>query len=60
VALSTKSFPTTTPGHRQLLDWLSSVGEIDVVAVEDLGFDAARGLKITHQQSNQVDRARGA
>jgi hypothetical protein len=33
-----------------LLDWLSSVGEIDVVAVEDLEFDAARGLKITHQQ----------
>ena len=22
--LSTKSFPTTTPGYRQLLDWLSS------------------------------------
>jgi len=39
--LSTKSFPTTTSGYRQLLDWLSSYGEIDVVAVESTGSYAA-------------------
>jgi transposase len=39
--LSTKSFPTTTPGYRELLDWLSSFGEIDTVAVESTGSYAA-------------------
>jgi transposase len=39
--LATKSFPTTTSGYRQLLDWLSSHGEIDVVAVESTGSYAA-------------------
>jgi hypothetical protein len=34
--LSTKSFPTTTPGYRQLLDWLRSYGQIDAVAVEEV------------------------
>ena len=27
--LSTNSFPTTTSGYRELLDWLSGHGEID-------------------------------
>jgi transposase len=39
--LATKSFPTSTPGYRQLLDWLSSYGEIEVVAVESTGSYAA-------------------
>jgi transposase len=39
--LSTRSFPTTTSGYRQLLDWLSGYGEIDVVAVESTGSYAA-------------------
>lgn len=39
--LSAKSFPTTTPGYRQLLDWLSGFGEIDAVAVESTGSYAA-------------------
>ena len=39
--LGTKSFPTTTPGYRQMLDWLSSHGEIDVVAIESTGSYAA-------------------
>jgi transposase len=39
--LSTESFPTTTSGYRQLLDWLSSYGDIDVVAVESTGSYAA-------------------
>jgi transposase len=39
--LASKSFPTTTEGYRQLLDWLGSYGEIDVVAVESTGSYAA-------------------
>jgi transposase len=39
--LATKSFPTTTPGYRQLLDWLSGYGQIDAVAVESTGSYAA-------------------
>jgi transposase len=39
--LGTKSFPTTTSGYRQLLDWLSGLGEIEVVAVESTGSYAA-------------------
>jgi transposase len=39
--LGTKSFATTTPGYRGLLDWLSGFGEVDVVAVESTGAYAA-------------------
>ncbi len=39
--LATKGFPTTTPGYRELLDWLSAFGEVDVVAVESTGSYAA-------------------
>jgi transposase len=39
--LATESFPTTTSGYRQLLDWLSSFGEIDVIAIESTGSYAA-------------------
>jgi transposase len=39
--LGTESFPTTTSGYRQLLDWLSSFGEIDVIAIESTGSYAA-------------------
>jgi transposase len=39
--LSTKSFPTTTAGYRELLEWLSGFGELDVVAVESTGSYAA-------------------
>ncbi len=35
--LATKSFPTTTPGYAQALDWLEGFGEIDTVAVESTG-----------------------
>ena len=47
--LSTKSFPTTTPGYRQLLDWLSSHGKIDVVAVESTGSYAAALVRYLRQ-----------
>ena len=39
--LATKGFPTTTPGYRELLDWLCAFGEVDVVAVESTGSYAA-------------------
>ena len=39
--LSTKRFSTTTPGYRELLDWLSGYGEIAAVAVESTGSYAA-------------------
>src|SRR5664279_2363418 len=39
--LASRSFPTTTAGYRELLDWLSSHGEIDVVAAESTGSYAA-------------------
>ena len=47
--LGTKSFPTTTPGYRQLLDWLSSFGEIEVVAIESTGSYAAALVRYLRQ-----------
>jgi transposase len=47
--LSTKSFPTTTPGYRQLLDWLTSHGEVEVVAVESTGSYAAALVRYLRQ-----------
>jgi transposase len=41
VLLGTKSFPTTTSGYRQLLNWLGDFGEIDAIAVESTGSYAA-------------------
>jgi transposase len=39
--LATKSFPTTTSGYGQLLNWLGDFGEIDAIAVESTGSYAA-------------------
>jgi transposase len=39
--LGTSSFPTTTPGYAQALDWLSGFGELDAIAVESTGSYAA-------------------
>jgi transposase len=39
--LGTKSFPTTTSGYRQLLEWLRDFGEIDAIAIESTGSYAA-------------------
>jgi transposase len=52
--LSTKSFPTTTSGYRQLLDWLSSFGEIDAVAVESTGSYAAALVRYLREHDVQV------
>jgi transposase len=52
--LSTKSFPTSTPGYRQLLDWLSSYGEIDTVAVESTGSYAAALVRYLRERGITV------
>ncbi len=39
--LATKSFPTTTPGYRDLLSWLRGFGTVEVVAIESTGSYAA-------------------
>ena len=52
--LATKSFPTTTPGYRELLDWLSSFGEIDVVAVESTGSYAAALVRYLREHDVRV------
>jgi transposase len=41
VLLATSSFRTTTPGYRQLLDWLGGFGRVGVVAIESTGSYAA-------------------
>jgi transposase len=52
--LSTNSFPTTTPGYRELLDWLSGHGEIDVVAIESTGSYAAALVRYLRQRGVRV------
>jgi transposase len=52
--LSTTSFPTTTPGYRECLDWLSSFGEIDAVAVESSGSYAAALVRYLREHDVQV------
>jgi transposase len=52
--LSTNSFPTTTPGYRELLDWLSGHGEIDVVAIESTGSYAAALVRYLRQHGVRV------
>ena len=52
--LSTKSFSTTTSGYRQLLDWLSSFGEIDAVAVESTGSYAAALVRYLREHDIRV------
>jgi transposase len=52
--LSTKSFPTTTPGYRQLLDWLSGFGEIQAIAVESTGSYAAALVRYLREHDVRV------
>jgi transposase len=52
--LATQSFPTTTPGYRELLDWLSGFGEVDVVAVESTGSYAAALVRYLRERDIQV------
>jgi hypothetical protein len=52
--LATKGFPTTTPGYRELLDWLCAFGEVDVVAVESTGSYAAALVHYLREHSVRV------
>jgi transposase len=52
--LATKSFPTTTPGYAQLLDWLSDFGEIDAIAVESTGSYAAALVRYLREHDIRV------
>jgi transposase len=54
VLMATKSFPTTTPGYGQALDWLSSFGEIDTVAVESTGSYAAALVRYLREHDIRV------
>ena len=46
--LGTASFPTTTAGYRQLLQWLSSFGEVVLVGVEGTGSYGAGLSRFLH------------
>jgi transposase len=52
--LGTNSFPTTTPGYRQLLDWLCRFGPVEVVAVESTGSYAAGLVRYLRQHDIRV------
>jgi transposase len=52
--LGTESFPTTTPGYGQLLDWLCAFGEVDVVAVESTGSYAAALVRYLGERGVRV------
>jgi transposase len=52
--LGAESFPTTTPGYGQLLDWLCAFGEVDVVAVESTGSYAAALVRYLRERGVRV------
>ena len=52
--LGTTSFPTTTPGYAQSLDWLTGFGELDAIAVESTGSYAAALVRYLRQHGVRV------
>ena len=52
--LGTASFPTTTAGYRQLLEWMSSFGEVVLVGVEGTGSYGAGLSRYLHARSIAV------
>ena len=52
--LGTASFPTTTGGYRQLLEWMSSFGEVVLVGVEGTGSYGAGLSRYLHAHSVTV------
>jgi transposase len=54
VLLGAEGFPTTTPGYRGLLEWLSGWGEVDVVAVESTGSYAAALVRYLREHDIRV------
>jgi len=54
--LATKSFQTSTPGYRGLLDWLHGFGELEVVAVESTGAYAAGLVRYLREHDVRVNQ----
>ncbi len=52
--LGSESFPTTAHGYRELLQWLSSFGKLDLVAVESTGSYAAGLTRYLRSQAVRV------
>jgi transposase len=52
--LGTASFPTTTAGYRQLLEWLSSFGQVELVGVEGTGSYGAGLSRFLHRHGVPV------
>jgi transposase len=52
--LATKSFPTTTPGYRDLLSWLRGFGTVEVVAIESTGSYAAGLVRYLREHDVRV------
>lgn len=52
--LASKSFPTTTLGYAQALDWLSGYGQIDAIAVESTGSYAAAFVRYLREHEIRV------
>jgi len=52
--LGTASFPTTTAGYRQLLEWMSSFGQVVLVGVEGTGSYGAGLSRFLHVQGVAV------
>ena len=49
-----ESFATTTPGYRELFDWLSDFGKLDLVAMESTGSYAAGLTRYLRSQGVRV------
>jgi transposase len=57
--LGTQSFPTTPAGYRQLLGWLRSFGQLQVVGVEGTGsYGSALARHLTSQGIDVIEVAR--
>jgi len=52
--LGTSSFPTTTPGYAQALDWLTGFGELYAIAVESTGSYAAALVRYLREHGIHV------
>jgi transposase len=52
--LATASFPTTAMGYRQLLDWMSSFGDVVLVGVEGTGSYGAGLSRFLHRHGVAV------
>ena len=51
--LATRSFPTTSSGYQQLLDWMGTFGTIDRIGVEGTGSWGAALTRHLHTAGNR-------